>query len=262
MPNAILFPIKNVVEEVLTALGTSGVEVELTEKDIERGLRDALRTYNHNRPGRHKKALTVTSTQKRYVLPTTAAGFLGILGVVDVEFVRSRITDGIDPFDPLSVIGPGGIHTGVDTFGDYDQKLNYIEQARRIASSEPEWRFQWEPDPTAANVLVPVLYIDVPNVEAPLASVEYTFGYTMDGVAITGLQNIPLGDTDWFIEWCTAFAKTILGQIRGKFKGITGPDGADQSVDYDELKTEGREDLTRLREAIVKRRRPLPPSIE
>lgn len=264
MPNTTLFPTKNVAEEVVTALGASGLDVELVEKDVERALRDALRLYNRNRPGRHTKALAVTSAQKRYILPQTAAGFLGIQGVTDVETVTPRVTDGIDPFDPLSVIGPGGISTGIDTFGDYDQKLHYIEQARRIASSEFEWKFQWEPNPLGVpvNVLVPVLYVDVPATTPLLCSVTYTIHYTFNGVAITGLQNIPDGDTDWFIDWCTAFCKTILSRIRGKFKGITGPDGSDQPVDYDDLMTEGREELTRLREAITKRRRPLPPVLE
>lgn len=264
MPNTFLFPLKNVGEEITVALGASGVEVELTEKDIERCLRDALRLYNRTRPGRRKQAIVVTSAQKRY--PLDPASFVGIQGLVGFECVRERVTDGIDPFDPLSVIGPGGVHTGIDTFGDYDQKLYYIERARRISSSEVEWRFQWEPAQPGPAVAgepdVPVLYADLPVTTPQFCALEYTYHFTMDNAAHTGLQNIPDGDTDWFIDYATAFAKTILGQIRGKFKGLMGPDGSEQSVDYDELKTEGREDLKDLREAIKKRRRPLVPEIE
>lgn len=264
MPNTLLFPIKNVGEEVRTALGDSGVEVELTEKDIERCLRDALRYYNRNRPGRRKLAIGVTATTKRY--PLDPATFAGIQGIVGFECVRSRITDGIDPFDPLSVIGPGGVHTGIDTFGDYDQKLNYIERARRIASSEVEWRFQWEPAQPGpvvdGEVDVPVLYADIPATLPMECSIEYTYHFTMNDAAHTGMQNIPDGDTDWFIDYATAFAKTILSQIRGKFKGIVGPDGSEMSVDYDDLKSEGREDIRQLKEDMKKRRRPLLPEIE
>jgi len=262
MPNTLLWPLKNLSEEVAIALGVSGVEVELTEQDIERALRTALRLYNRARPGRRKTAITLTTAQKKYLLDPTTDEFKGIQGVVSVETVRSRITDGIDPFDPLSVIGPGGIHTGIDTFADYDQKLHYIEAARRVASSEFEWTFQWEPDPTDTNILKPYLYADVPATLPLFSSLLYTFHYTPNGAEITGLQNIPDGDMDWFVNYVTAFAKTILGRIRGKFKGIPGPDGSDLAVDYDDLTTEGREDLKELTEEIKKRRRPLTPEIE
>jgi hypothetical protein len=267
MPNNLLWPLKNVGEEVRTALGDSGVEVELTEKDIERCLRDALRHYNRSRPGRRKLGITVSSATKRYALDP--ASFAGIQGIVGFECVRERVTDGIDPFDPLSVIGPGGVHTGIDTFGDYDQKLYYIERARRISSSEVEWRFQWEPPqpaeggpPAAGDKDIPVLYADIPATTPQFCSIEYTYHFTMDNAANTGLQNVPDGDTDWFIDYATAFAKTILSQIRGKFKGIVGPDGAEKSIDYDDLKSEGREDIRELKEAMKRRRRPLVPEIE
>lgn len=262
MPNTLLWPLKNINEEVAIALGVSGVEVELTEQDIERAVRTALRLYNRSRPGQRKTAITLSANQKKYLLDPATDEFKGIQGVLTVEHVRSRITDGIDPFDPLSVIGPGGIHTGIDTFADYDQKLQYIEQARRIASSEFEWTFQWEPDPADSNILKPYLYADIPATLPADTSLLYSFHYRPDGSEITGLQNIPDGDTDWFIDYVTAFAKTILGRIRGKFKGIPGPDGSDLSVDYDDLMTEGREDLKELTEEIKKRRRPLPPEIE
>lgn len=264
MPNTLLYPLKNIAEEVRVALGDSGVDLELTEKDIERSIRQALRVYNHDRPGRRKLAIAVTAAQKRY--PLDPVSFAGIQGIVAFEAVRARLTDGIDPFDPLSVIGPGGVHTGIDTFGDYAQKLSYIEQARRISSSEVEWRFQWEPaqpGPTAAgDVYVPVLYADIPLTLPVFCSIEYTYHFTMDNAAHTGLQNIPSGDTDWFIDYVVAFSKTILAQIRGKFKGIVGPDGGDQAVDYDDLKSEGREDIKELKDALRRRRRPLPPEIE
>ena len=264
MPNNFLFPLKNIGEEITTALGNSGVEVELTGGDIERCVRDALRHYDRNRPGRRKLAIFIASDTKRY--PLDPASFAGIQGIVGFECVRSRITDGIDPFDPLSVIGPGGVHTGIDTFADYDQKLQYIERARRVSSSEVEWRFQWEPaqpgPPVAGEIDVPVLYADIPATLPMFCSIEYTYHFTMDDAAHTGLQNIPDGDTDWFVDFAVAFAKTILAQIRGKYKGIPGPDGAEMAIDYDDLKAEGREDIKELKEAMKRRRRPLVPEIE
>jgi hypothetical protein len=259
MPNDEL-TIKDVGEEVATLLGQTGVDIELAEADYLQGLKQALRVYNRNRPVRRREALSVTQAQKKYEIDRP-----GLLGVVGVQFL-SRIHEIDDPFDPFFNTRVAGLRTGLtltgDTFGEYDQKLQYIEQARRIASSEPEWHGQWEKDLT--DPALPekyFLYVDVATFPMQM-SFAYTVRTTPDNSDETGMQHIPHGDVEWVIAYVLASCMISLGRIRAKHGGIVGPDGGVQEVDGRELITDGQEALKELVEEIKQRRRPLQPDLE
>lgn len=248
MPNADL-TLENIKLETETSLGVSGVDVELSDADILKCLKDALRIYNRNRPDRIKRALSVTTSQKKYRIDDLIPN---LIGVVDVDFIRQRNVFG-DPFDPFFNDRTGLTVTG-DTYGEFDQKLHYIEQARRVGSNEPEWHPQWE-DVSGERQFF--LYIDAPiPVDTHFTA---TARFTPDD---DSMQRIPEGDVDWILGFTLARAKKILSKIRGKFKGITGPEGATTEIDYDDLKEEGTTEETELMEEIRKRRRPLLPVLE
>jgi hypothetical protein len=258
MPNNEL-TVKEIGEEVRTLLGSSGVDVEVGEKDILEGIKQALRLYNRRRPVRRRVALAVTSAQKKYEIDHPE-----LLGIVDADFLtRQHEID--DPFDPFFNTRVAGLRTGLtltgDTFGEYDQKLQYIEQARRIASSEPEWFAQWEEDPADVNLSKYFIYVDISTFPTQM-SYTYTFRVTPDNAPSTGMQFIPHGDVEWVISYVLAHVMIILGRIRVKHGGVVGPDGGVQEIDGRELITEGQEALTQLKEEINSRRRPLAPVIE
>ena len=51
----------------------------------------------------------------------------------------------------------------------------------------------------------------------------------------------------------TALSKSTLGKIRGKFGGVVGPQGAERTMDYDSLLSEGSEDYNKAMEKITER---------
>lgn len=236
----------NIREEIITDLGGSSVDVELEDADMEKVIKDTVRFYNQIRPGRGHDKLAITRDQKKYEISKP-----GIQGIVRVDFVEETNFTG-DPFDPFYYNRMGLTPQG-DTFAEYDQKRQYIEQARRIGSSEPEWQQRVEDGKV-------YLYI---SIDSPhFCQYAYTFLYTPDVNADTGMQKIPSGDVGWFLKYATALAKLILGRKRSKFGGILIPDGATADTDGRELKDEAKEELLKLEEELKKRRRPLLPEIE
>jgi len=250
---------ERITEEVRTSLGGSGVEVELTDGDIKVCVRKALRPYNRYLPFQGRHAITVAQATKRIRLDNVIPN---LLGVVDVEWITRRTEPaGVDPFDPYvtSLTGPT---YGDETFGDVAQRLSYSEDASRIVSSEPEWHAQWEQvdvgGSTYENHYFVYVSVESDNVEA---AVTFNARYTEEEDA-QGLLAVPAGDVDWIIEYAIAYAKTILSRIRGKFAGITNPEGSADLVDYAELAQEGREDMEQMEEDLKLRRRPGVPVIE
>lgn len=249
MPNTVLTPTQ-IATFVGRKLGESGVQIELVPEDITECLKEAIRTYNRNRPGHGRSALSVVADQTKY-----AINHPGIQGIVNVDFVdpRRQTTEGLDVFDPWTTYSRTDLGLGADTFAEHDQRLNYREQARRIVSAECEWQQAWE-----GSTLYLYVSVSYPN----LCSYEYSFHFTPDNAADTGMQLIPDGDTDWIMDMTLALAKGPLSKIRGKYTGLTGPDGTDLPIDWDTLREEGATAEERLREDIKGRRRPILPVIE
>jgi hypothetical protein len=245
-------------DDVLSTLGYSGVDVELEDSDIAHCSRQTLRIYNRFRPRRFSKAIAVTSSTKKYEL--TTATHPGLVGVTEVNFVRSDLSDTGDPFNSEDNTLLGLTTFGGETFGEVALRRMYVEDSRRVVSSEPEWHTEWELDTTTTPATnTHYLYIDVPSSATYHCSYVWNQHYTPDADASTGMQNIPAGDVEWVMAMIASKAKQILSRIRGKFEGIPNPDGSSDTVDFSTLAQEGREEEERLIEDLKLRRRPLPP---
>jgi hypothetical protein len=253
VPNTTL-TLESIKTAIESNLGDCGVEIELDDDSYKQVLADAVRLYNRCRPQREIVPLPVTTGQKRY--GPFQATWNGVVGVVDVSFVNSRLSGRVDPFDPMTYQAPGGIGSPDGTSAaDLSLILQGQEEARRVASAETEWKAVWD---RAGNLY---LYIDVQQ-DGLSCSVTYTWHVTPTDDPVNGLKHIPDGDTDWIINFATARAKQILSRVRGKHKGIVNPDGATDAVDDAELAQEGRDDERDLKTEIEARRRPLPPAVE
>jgi hypothetical protein len=210
---------------------------------------EAIGEYNRYRPQHADATLTIAADVKRH----GPLDHKGLAGVTRLEFVRESIHTGdIDPFDPYSHVH--GISMGHgETYGSYAQQLQSQEEARQVTSSEPEWHTQWERDGGC------YIYTDVPPGADYLCSYTYSWHVTPDNDADTGMQFIPNGDVDWVLKYVTALVKEILARIRGKFHGITGPDGSVEDVDYSELSEEGRTEKEALIDDLKLRAPPILP---
>ena len=271
MPNADL-TLDNIKEEVQVRLGVSGITVELQDPDFRKSLKAALRLYNRNRPFVGNASLAVTHAQRKYgPIDTLHPGFQGVR---KVDF-HTQVTEPagptvVDPFNPNIIDQGGTLGTGCnrgDTFGQIDQRLQYAEDANRVTSADKDWQGMWERVEEGGEwVDHYYLYVYVPPVTPMRCSYQWTGHYVMEppstipAVGVLPMTSIPDGDTDWFFDYVEARAKQILARVRGKYDGITNPDGASDTVDWNQLLDEGREDEGTLTEAIKARRRPLPPT--
>lgn len=254
MPNTSLTE-KKIKKRVETRLGSSGVVIEIEDDDLKECMEQALEVYNQMRPHHRHGSISVTKSQKRYVLTGTfppAGSDQTLAGVLDVQFLSRRSKSALtDPFDPFYTTGVGASlgTKGGSTYGELEQQIGYAEAAERIVDAEPEWEGVWEGSDY-------VLYIDIPRSHIQMGFQYSCYYDNTDG----GRQLIPLGDVDWFMKFCTAVAKQILGRIRVKFGGIANPEGGTDEIDGSELIREGAEEEERLREELNRRRVPLGPT--
>lgn len=250
MPNTRL-TVANIRQEVSTLLGGQSINIELGEADINKCILDAIQLYNRNVPRRNEAALSVSASQSKYLITQP-----NLIGVVQVKFVGSGIQFGASTEfgPPFSNVSPTGLGIAGATFGEVNLAVGYAKEAAQIASAEPEWQGYWE----GSNYY---LYIYVPTVQPINCSYTFDWGVTSDNDATTGMQNIPDSDVDWVLDYAAARAKRILARILGKFGGIPNVSGGEDPTDADALREEAKEDETRLKEEIERRRRPLPPVV-
>lgn len=250
MPNTELTQ-PNLKRRIENRLGGKGVQVELEADDYEEAVRATLNYYNQRRPFKRNRKLAANVTTKRYLLDP--AQHPGLAGVTYVEFVPSTVAPGsIDVFNPYTVVGAGtSVGAAGETFGDLQQRITYTEDAARVINAEPEWHGDWD----GANYY---LYVDIVRSNL-LVSYEWSGYYTPDANAQTGMQLIPNGDVDWFVRYAVACAKEVLARVRGKFQGITNPEGSQDPVDYQELLQESQQEKERLEDELNRRRAPLAP---
>lgn len=252
MPNTELIQ-ANLKKRIESRLGGRGVKVELEQDDYVECIKATLDHYNQRRPFKRRAKLNANVTQKKYQL--TLAQHPGLAGVTYCEFItRVGNPSQVDPFDPFDTALSGASLGSGDTFGELAQRMSYSEDAARIVDAEPEWHGDWE----GADYF---LYVDLVRSHVQV-SYEWSGYYTADTHAATGMQLIPTGDVDWFVKYAVACAKEIVARVRGKYQGITNPDGSQDPVDYQELLQESQQEKERLEEELNKRRPPLAPLLE
>lgn len=251
MPNTVLTQTE-IRDEIQSRLGGSRLTLELDQKDFDIATKEAVRIYSRHVPFQRWRRLDATASQKRYVLATV--DHPGMAGVLDVQFITRR-TDPtqIDPFNPFDTV-IGGLQVGDETFGDVEQRRAYTEDASRIVSAEPEWRYERE-------LGEHVLYVDVVRVPTQV-SYLWVGHFTSDADASTGMQLVPDADTDWVLDYVEARMMVTLGRVRRKFGGIPNPDGGVDEIDGQQFVDEGQQKIELLAEEIRQRRFPLPPAIE
>lgn len=255
--------VSNIREEVRTELGEDCVDVELSDQQIDKAIKDAIRVYNLHRPRRNWRMLDASPEKNRYDVTETGIQNIVRVGLVDRFHVeRNNISATRNPFvlETYAFAGGdyymGGFDDHGSMIGEYAHILAYNEEVRRVTSSQNEWAVEWRDDRL-------ILWLDLSKDRlSPFrtaVSYEATFGYEPDNNATNGMQFIPAYDVDAVYDMITGRAMQILGRIRDKYKGVIGPDGSAIRLDGEAMKREGQERFTQGRDALKKRRRPLGP---
>lgn len=233
-------------DHLLNTLGRGIVNVELSEPQLKSVITSAVNLLNRYKP-QHRWGLLPSQNDGRYYLSTeTIAGLAttvvpGLQAVIDVTGVRQSFAtagERIDLFDPLVYLSGSTLSLG--GLAAYVQSINHIRMARRVFSAEVEWRCQRVPVLVNSEyVQVFELFVSIPTTSRLVYGYEYLVHITADDSKTTGVSFIGSEMQDWFLRYCIAEAKTILGRALRKFQGIPSPDGADMQLDGLELATDG-----------------------
>lgn len=250
---------ESIRDYVTGQLGGSQVDIELLAEDIDRAGRQALRVYNHWCPRHTWVALPFTPATKRYELSHP-----GLVGVHDVMFLTQDddATEFGDLFNPLY-----GNTTSVATLGggsmysDYAMILQYREMARQIASTEAEWRGDWEAKQVGDAIKrVYALYVSATSAVQRVAY-EYVWHVAYEDGENGGLAWLPAPDHDWFLRYVLNESLPPLIRALNKFGGVMTPEGGQDPTDANDLQARHDAEKEKLHEEIKARTPPVLPSL-
>jgi hypothetical protein len=253
---------------VRTQLGGSELDIELSDGDIDTCAGDALREFHRVHPMIGVSTLSSVSADQKQIIQGGRGRVTrfwvdhkGIADVYDVHFLRKlQFTDFIGIENPFYLDAVMRAFQG-GTSGDYLSDLTYLEQAKKIFSSHPEWNAEWLYDSERKCKRLS-LFIDVSSlgVSFEYYDICYFFFYKLEASDSpeNGIGTLPSEYEQWFRDYTVARSMQILGRKLRKFGGIPSPFGGTIVTDGEALRAEGKEDELRLREDAKSFRRPLP----
>ena len=181
------------------------MKVEAEDAQMGVFLQHALDEYNNWRPVEKFDVLdSVTSAINRYDMRSLEKPFgRGI--------VRVQIGTKENFFSPISGVFALGIPHPISHLSpdQYDLALRYIKTARKVYSSQPDW--EWEE---------PVLWLYAPTGYGGPFVAAYT--YYQDAI---GPEDIRQPDYRWFKEYFYNLVRRAVGEARGKYSTLPGPQG-------------------------------------
>lgn len=245
-------------EYILIELGGGVVEVELTDEQMDAGIRKAIHLINRKLPGHGHGSINLSQGTKRYVIDQDK--YPGFMDMLEVSFINSseiNVAHSVEnPFAPAIT------DIDIEDAPSMELGIMYRQDAKKVFSAEPEWIGKWE---IVNGERVYALYVDLPEYSTSyyLCGFEYAYAYTFDESPLTGVGTIPASLEQWVEDYAIAKAKIILGgRIRDKYKGIPTPDGSDLQIDGEQLLQEGINEKENLEDDLDLMQRQLPPLIE
>lgn len=223
---------------ILDELAEDGVDVELTERQLDAAIQRALELWAERKPYTKwfpfeiPAAETVVITffsdpeltdGKRY--PDTS-----IRNILDVR------TQSAERRDTLGVGSTTLVSSHYLRWGGQGPRLSFELQVaertyERLTGSRPDW--WWEPDERK-------LYITTPSRSVRIMVLASRPRY---------VEEIAYYDERKFLQAATARAKLILARVLGSMGDIPGPAGPIQT-DHDRLNNEGKEEWREIREQL------------
>ena len=214
----------------LAKLGYPKVDVEITSLQFNEVWEKVLDEYNRWLPLEKQDVITaVSGSVNRYDLSEAVLNKPFGRGITDV-----RIASKEEFFSPISGVFALGIPHPISHLApdQYDLALRYISTAKKIYSSEPDWL--WEE---------PVLWLYAPSgFGGPFVA---GYRYSQD---IFAPEDFPQEDWSWTLDYFAALVKEMVGEARGKFGTIPGPDA--QPIRGESLAAEARDRQKELEEQL------------
>ena len=230
-------------EYVLMSLGWPLVRVELTEKHIITAIIDALQLW-------HRYAATNTYVTR--ILYVEQGNVVTIPSDINPDMLMDVILP-LGTFDAMLrglgtielaeggysyAIAGSGAPNLMDNFDmvGYWMYLQRLEDLKKVMGIDPSW--------------------DIVNGKINLYPIKTTYDRVCALYKAVASEAMSEAE-QWIRDYALAKAKHMLGTVRAKMSGfqITG---GNLAADADSLKSEGKEEMTALREDLMKKQQPLP----
>lgn len=229
------------IDYVRHRLGYPLIDVELMEENYLEAIQDAFELYSRYNPLMQRLVIPVDDVNQKYYLPYIGRGIAEVqldttsaLGVPGNTF-SMNLGDGV-----VSTVLPYIYQSvGVDQINEI---MIYNEMMKRIFS----WDFQWEEEGGT-------LYVQ----HLPTGTSNLSIIYLEDH----NYQTLPRSDRDWVKRFTLAICKQMAGEVRHKYP-LLGPAGQAMIQRSLDLLQEGQQEEASLRTEILRRARPLPPTLD
>lgn len=225
---------QDLANRVLVRLGGNIVDVELGPDELEEAIRTALGKFRQLSSNSVEEAhvfLEMQETKSEYFLPEQ---------ITEVREIYRRglgRTQGGVTFDPFNAaftnfyLLESGRQGGLATF-----RL-FTEYQELIGTMFGEHiMFNWRPSQHRLEI--------IRNIRAPETVLLWVYMERSDDEIIKDIYA-----ENWMIDYSVAVSKVMLGEGRGKFSQIVGPQGG-TTLNGDQLKNEGVTDQERLENEI------------
>lgn len=225
---------QDLYNRILIRLGASGVSVELTPAALEESVRSALARYRQRSENSVEEGylfLELQDGKQDYVLPKD---------VVEVRDIYRRglgLTQGGTSFDPFSAsftnlyLSEAARQGGVSTYEYFTQ---WQETLGTLFGEHI--MYTWQPATKQLKL--------IRKIKAPETLLLWVYYQRSDEDLITEVYT-----QDWILRYSCAMAKMILGEIRGKFSTIVGPQGG-TTLNGDKLKDEAKAEMELLEQEL------------
>lgn len=227
----------DVISELKIRLGQGLVDVELDREHYELAITTAVRRFRQRSSRASEESfvfLPLVRDVSLYTLPDE---------VQDVRFCYRRFasaTGGGGAFDPFGaafvnniymVQNPGGLPGGgAGTLALYDFATQHQELIGRMFGRDMQ--YTWNP------VTKKILFHRA--IRAAEEVVIHCYVAQSEDILFTDPYSLP-----WLSDYSLAYCKLFLGEGRGKWSGLAGPQGG-ITLNGDQLKTEAQQEIERL----------------
>ena len=219
-------------------LGEPTIVVEIEDETIDEVIEQTLSIYGTYKPVEKVGTINVLASQQKYTQTATEVG-KGIIEIFRPDILRSPVS--LDQFDVFKY------HTHLPNLdpGDFYMERVWWKEVRMSAGSDDDWLLDFNHDDGTAT-----FYVN------PIPSSAFTLKYIY--VVDPTLTQVPASDDDFIKDYVLAMCKIILGEIRSKFKGVEGAEGA-INMNGEELKAEGKEEKRDYDDYLANRGQIIPP---
>lgn len=230
MPNS-LMDAEELKQYVLRRLGAPMWKVELSADHLEDAVEQARRWFSAKKGVKESMTMPFYPGVPDYQLPDNVNLVLDVVfptNPMDLSIVFSPylLQDEKVPYDVFAAPQSAGLYS------TYTQTLQYVESAKRILNSEPDWRQEGR-----------VLYLfPVPRNSGNVIVDYKTHDFT--------IEQLSERDHDLVKRYALALAKKDLARIRSKYTEFPGAQGMTQ-LDSARLFQEADQEMEQLEKEIA-----------